>query len=439
MRQTARMALRNLTRQKKRTILLAAAIAFGVMIVSIINGFAGSFVQNVSENLSQLAAGHVFMTGQEKASNGRTYSYIRDDEKVTQVIKSSGIGYKYLTKRSSLSGTAVYEGNSVSLEVDGVIIKEEGFLRNRLNFISGSLDGLEAQENGVVLSQKIADKLGVSLGSVIGLRFNTYKNQASYAELKVAGIVSDPNILSSGSAYGNFGFVNKGLELPEGSYQQVGIIVDDASRIDEYGAKLYVALKASGLPVFDRPSQDAQGSVYSALNKQFKNETWEGTKYWVMTINDSLSQMKDVVSVINLVDLIILLVLFLIIMVGILNTFRMIMFERIREIGTMRAVGVSSPGVLRLFLTEAVFLSLTGALAGLAVAGIFMGAFSLIDFGVGSPLSVFLKNGHFTFALQFSQVLLDIVVITVLTALAALAPARKAARLSPAAALRTQK
>ncbi len=49
-----RIAARNLLRQKKRTILLAGAIAFGIMIVTLINGFAGSFIQNVSENFAYL-------------------------------------------------------------------------------------------------------------------------------------------------------------------------------------------------------------------------------------------------------------------------------------------------------------------------------------------------------------------------------------------------
>ena len=60
------MALRNLNRQKKRTLLLGGAIAFGLMIVTLLNGFAGSFIENVSENFSHLMAGHIFIDGVEK-------------------------------------------------------------------------------------------------------------------------------------------------------------------------------------------------------------------------------------------------------------------------------------------------------------------------------------------------------------------------------------
>ena len=74
-----KLALRNLSRQKKRTFLLAGAIAFGIMIVTVINGFVGAFVSNISENFANLAAGHIFIQGVEKSPSGKEYDIIRDD------------------------------------------------------------------------------------------------------------------------------------------------------------------------------------------------------------------------------------------------------------------------------------------------------------------------------------------------------------------------
>ena len=48
------IAFRNLNRQKKRSFLLGGAIAFGILIITLINGFTGSFVKNVGENFSHL-------------------------------------------------------------------------------------------------------------------------------------------------------------------------------------------------------------------------------------------------------------------------------------------------------------------------------------------------------------------------------------------------
>ncbi|MDP3178515.1 MAG: ABC transporter permease, partial [Spirochaetaceae bacterium] len=59
----AKTAFRNLNRQKKRSFLLGGAIAFGIMIVTLINGFAGAFLGNISSNMAELFSGHVFVEG----------------------------------------------------------------------------------------------------------------------------------------------------------------------------------------------------------------------------------------------------------------------------------------------------------------------------------------------------------------------------------------
>ena len=69
----ATIAFRNLNRQKKRSYLLGGAIAFGVLIVTLIDGFSGAFMQNVSENFSNIAAGHVFVEGSEKTASGQDH------------------------------------------------------------------------------------------------------------------------------------------------------------------------------------------------------------------------------------------------------------------------------------------------------------------------------------------------------------------------------
>jgi putative ABC transport system permease protein len=175
------------------------------------------------------------------------------------------------------------------------------------------------------------------------------------------------------------------------------------------------------------------------MMSQAKTETWSGVKYRVITLNDMLQQVQQIVNVLNSSSLVILIVLFLIIMVGITNTFRIIMYERIREIGTMRSIGMQRGEVRSLFLYEAAFLSVGGVFAGIVLALIIMGGVSLVNFGLNSPLFIILKNGHMTFSLQLARTIGNVVIVAGLTLAAAFFPARKAARLDPAVALRTVK
>ena len=123
-------------------------------------------------------------------------------------------------------------------------------------------------------------------------------------------------------------------------------------------------------------------------------------------------------------------------MVGITNTFRMIMIERIKEIGTMRALGMQRGGIRGLFLMEAVILALAGAIFGLILAGIAMLILSKIFWGLDSPIFILLKNGYMTFRLMPVQVLQHFAIVAGLTALAAFFPARKAAKQPVVVALR---
>ena len=116
----------------------------------------------------------------------------------------------------------------------------------------------------------------------------------------------------------------------------------------------------------------------------------------------------------------------------------MIMIERIKEIGTMRALGMQKGGVRNLFLLEAVLLSLGGALGGLILAGIAMFVLSRIFWGLDSPIFILLDNGYMTFRLVPLQVLLHFGIVSILTVVAALIPARKAAAMPPVDALRAK-
>jgi putative ABC transport system permease protein len=435
----AKMAFRNLARHKKATFLLGGVVGFGIMIVSLMQGCAGSLMANISANLANLMAGHVFVQGVEKLPSGKEFDIIRDDSALMDALAASGIKAKYVSKRAEFQATLIFEGNSSMQAVSGVDFGKETYLTERLVLAQGSFKGMQ-DEKGIIISQSMAKDLKARQGDRILAQLKTFSGQQNLGEFVIVAVVHDAGLLSlsSMSAYANIAYVNKLLNLPQGSYQQLSFYLPDMRNLDADGAAFYAALK-SRAQVFDRTNaSDARAAIMSRL-RGGKGDTWEGVRYRVQTINDRLSGVQDLVNGINVASLIALAVLFFVIMVGISNTFRMIMLDRIREIGTMRALGMQKPQVLSLFLNEAIFLSLGGALAGLALALLVMLGFSLYDFGLESFLAIILRNGHLTFDLSPLLVLANVAIIAVLTFLAALVPARMAASLEPAQALRTVK
>jgi putative ABC transport system permease protein len=435
---TIRLALRNLSRQKKRTFLLGGAIAFGIMIVTVINGFVGAFIINISENFANLAAGHIFVQGVEKSPSGKEFEVIHDDTLLMAAAKEAGIPAKYITKRSSIQQCSlVFAGKTATLTIEGVDFAGETFLPSRLVFKHGGMAGMKDKE-GLIISEPIAKRLDVQIGDRVLAQMRTYTGQNNVGEFAIAGITVDPGILGSMAGYANKAYVNELLNLAPGDYQTLGFYLPSLNGMDKYGTALYNDLKAR-TQVFDRNAAKESQNFVRAMMQQGKNESWTGTKYRVFTLNDMLAQVKQIVDVLDTASLVILIVLFLIIMVGITNTFRIIMYERIREIGTMRSIGMQRGEVRNLFLLEAAFLALGGVIVGLALALLIMLIVSLVDFGLDSALFIILKNGHMTFKLGLGRTLTDIIIVAVLTLGAAFFPARMAARLDPAVALRTVK
>ncbi len=435
------IALRNLNRQKRRTYLLGGAIAFGVAIVTLINGFAGSFVENVSENFSQLLAGHIFVQGRERLPDGRERRLIADDSVLIETMDEVIRPLVTYTKRSEFSGAMIFQGTSVRQNVVGADWDQEVFLRDRLVLVDGSFENMlrrnrDGVRNGIILTEEIAQRLMAQVDDRLTVRMQTVDGQQNVGEFVVAGISYDPGLFGQLSAYADLSYVNELLLVPAGSYQTLGVFLQDLGQIEPWVERYYNAL-SDRVQLFERTAADDDENPVAQLFRETTDEEWEGTRFRVYTLNDILSEVEQIVGLLNQTALVILVVLFVIIMVGITNTFRMIMYERVREIGTMRALGMQRDRVLASFLLEALLLAIGGVLAGLMVAGAVMLVLSRIYLGLDSPIFILLRNGYFTFSVSPLQVLMNTGVVASLTLLAALVPSRRAARMAPVDALRS--
>ena len=149
-----------------------------------------------------------------------------------------------------------------------------------------------------------------------------------------------------------------------------------------------------------------------------------------------MATVTNMVNILNTVSYVIFAVLMLITMVGLLNTFRMVLIERTEEIGTMRAIGMQRSDVRNIFLSEALVLAVGGALLGLIVALLLSAGISIVPFSADSPLQLFLSDNRFAFPVVPANIVSTLIIIILVTLGSAYMPARRAAKLDPAVALR---
>ena len=126
-------------------------------------------------------------------------------------------------------------------------------------------------------------------------------------------------------------------------------------------------------------------------------------------------------------------ILIAIVLVSIMNVMLMAVYERIREIGTIAAIGTSPRKIWSLFLMEGLFLGLFGAITGSIVSlGIIQYLnWQKITMSFGKQDSLILEP-----SISLSEVVTTALIVVVISALASLQPAVKASKLEPVEALR---
>ena len=171
--------------------------------------------------------------------------------------------------------------------------------------------------------------------------------------------------------------------------------------------------------------------------KDIGQKNYRGTTVDVRTMYESASAVLSLEYALNLITLIAVMVLFFIILIGVINTLRMTVKERTREIGTIRAIGMQKKDVRLSFMLETFFLTLFSSIAGTVMAFVAMKGLSMIKIdAAGNPLGMLLVNEHLYFAPTALSVTMYILLILAIAVVTAYFPARKAADLSAADALR---
>ena len=449
---TVSLALRNLTRNKRRNAILAVAIAFGFFVVTAIDGLTTGMVGNLENQITQLVGGNVVVQGLEwlnpetEGGKVKLVNIVRDRDYAKNIVDELGIKYEYYSCFTMSSGTAIFNGKKSGIQLYGRNLEEKQ-LRDSFQFVSGGVD-LNV-ENGLIISDKVAESLNLQVGDEIIYSTYTVYGQNNFADMTITGILKSNSFLSSMQAYADIEDVNRIVEMPEGGYSMFSIYLRDndkqtkaANMIEarirqdsEVNPEINVTSRA--LAMKTHPTNIGKGIEKQVDTKKPENE-WKGVKYGVETLYDEIPQIKTVLNVVHIITTVILVVILLIVMVGVSNTYRMVLYERIREIGTMRALGMTGKDTRKVFTNEAVILCLIGALAGLIFAVIVMGIVHLIPIN-NEALSFFLQKGHFTFKMSVGSIVLQYLILILLTSLAVRGSAKKAAGMNPAEALRTVK
>ncbi len=482
-----KIALRNLTRQKRRSILLGSALSFSMLVLVVVNGITGGLVTSLQRNFADLVAGHIFFLQVEKDETGRQLDMIKDDHLLIEALADSGLKYSHLTRRTAAMGTVVFGGESASRQITGIEWTEDTQLASSMKLLAGSAAAMAGSED-ILISIILAENIGllpkVKMGyaekaqlrrdirirwKAEGQSFDLEKTLTAEvdrleAERKAAQAVMAPNVIGEEvlvqlstiygqqnvgsfrvagiyeaqmdiSAYVDRDYLNTLIDMPEGSYNLFGLVLSDFSNLEMKTVALHRLLQGKYDLV---PMDKVTGRTAQTIVDELKKSEYSGSKTIVTNLNNELGSLVSILTGVQAGSFGLFLIVLAVVMVGLVNTFRIVIYERTREIGTMRAVGVQRSQVRNLFLLEALFLSVGGTIPGALLGLLVLNGLRLMRFDSITELGLFLENGRISYTLSPALFIGSFLMVIIFTLLAALVPARKAAKLQPAEALRTQ-
>ncbi|PKL08523.1 MAG: hypothetical protein CVV51_08545 [Spirochaetae bacterium HGW-Spirochaetae-7] len=427
------LALKNVFRQKKRSFTLGVNYAVVAFILVLLLAFSRGASRNISTSLVKSTAGHITVTGQF-AKGGKIFNgLLRTGDIVAAVDRTFGPEAKTLT-RYAVQSTVYYNGVSKRLPFTGIQTGRDTGFRDQSNFVSGSWQDFAADPNGVAVPVDDAGYFGLKVGDEIVLSTRSRFGAFNTGILVVRGIYSTDNFFSRGYVLSHFEFLRNLDMAGDDASTAVYVYLPSTKGLDAKRGALSDDLAAAGFEV-SVPKTDSEAiSAISAASTKYEADT-EGRDRVMLklaTLDEVLGIVRTILAAVNGVGAFIAAVMLFVIAVSIFINLRMSINERLREIGTMRALGVESSMVTSLFVLESVALAIIFSTAGAILAAVVAIA---IRFGpvfpAGGNLGIFLENGRLVLMPSPGAMVGVILIISLFAAFFSFFPARRGGAIPP--------
>ncbi len=338
-----RIAVRNVARNRRRSIITFSAIflALGVMVG--IRGFLNGMQATLRESiiLGQTGALQIHRKGFMKAVTTSSLDLlVPTDEAFLQKIRGVP-GIQAVTARIAFGGMVNANDTSAVAMLSAIDPKNEILVcPRRLDMISSGKTLAEGGSSAAILTPELADSLGVHVGKQATILTNDRDGVMNALDIDYVGVYGQP-----------------GLPMPDKKFGFVPLaFAQDLLRIPNLASEIAVRIER-----FD-DAETFKPRLQAAVGPEYEVVTWHDVASF---IDDAIAAQN---ATLNLIGAIFLFVALL----GIANTMLMSVLERTREIGTMMSVGVRRRQILSLFLLEAGILGLLGGILGAAAGSAFV-------------------------------------------------------------------
>jgi len=410
MRNLLKIAARNLLRYKRRTLLTASLIAIGVVFVLLFVAVTGSFKSMMIGQITDSMLGQLqvhrkgYLASIENLPlnlNLKLQAY----QKLENVLTSQP-EVEAVSPRIKFGGIFSTFVETTNIRLNGVYpdreLKTIPLLASRVT--NGGNKSLKRGE--IWIAELMAKSMKVNVGDTVVVIATNKDGSVNGKQFKVAGVLESVTGPGGRDGYIHIEDAIEVLRMEEMEISEIAIRLKDFNKVNAFTDRL-------------------EGLLSKEVGKQ-------GTSIFEVHSWENLSPFYNIARMIDIMTFFIKIMLIAIVLISIMNVMIMAVYERIREIGTIAAIGTLPGKILSMFVVEGFCLGLVGAVAGTVLSLIIMFIInhSGMTFNFGRQTLVV------SAVIAATEVLMISGIVIVISVIGSLQPALKASRMEPIKALR---
>jgi len=399
------MALKNLLRHKRRTLITSLIIAFAILIYILTDGLMIGLTDMSFRNIIDLESGHLQVANYDYWEDRKELplkNLITPSEEIEVKIKNVE-GLKAYTKRLNFS---VNLNNGIDeLPVTGVgidINNDKKVFELEEHIIECRMPEIDTKE--IVIGAQLAELMDFELGSYAIMLIRTEDKTFNTIDGEIVGLLNTPHpTLNENSVF-----------IPLKTAQNS---LDVDKKITHYAVR--VQNQEQGITAAEELNQK--------LENKIKAYSWKKSSESLVT----MLEMQDIETQV------ILAIILTLAAVGVVNTVILSALERMEELGMMKALGMHEKEIIFVFMGEAAGIGFIGGVIGIIIGSLGIWMFNLYgldmsfftgggDINYGFPLTGIIYAGW-----ELSSYIFVFVYGMIVSILASILPARWAARKDP--------